>query len=648
MRRSRLFLLAGVVGLLLALAAIWQWRSHERDGSAALTRGVDALNKGDMRAARVELMNAIKRMPQSAVAHAVQARVLADLGDGTGAQAQVERARALRQPPAFTRVAMAEAWLLQGDAQAALAEARSGDIPSVDRAAADRVMARALAARGEAGDAFAILQQSLAAAPRDARSWIELGRLQLHAGDQAAAIGAADRAVALAPSDVKALTFRGELTRSQYGLVAALPWFERALAIDKASVPALEHYAATLADAGRATQAVAVARRLLAVDPGNARAWMIQAVIAARGDDPDLARTLLERTGGRLDAEPATGLLRGILQMQGGNPLLAVDTLARVVEEQPDNGVALTLLGRAYYLAGDFASAATTLAPLVARRDADPYVLTLGARAQEALGDGAMAADMLTRAGWPVRADAAVLGVSGDAGAAAASPPADAASARANIPYLRALLDRGRAAEAVDRALLLTRANPGAPDAWMALGDSLTVLGRQAEAARAYEAAANLRFDRNAALRLVSAWSGAGDLPRAAAVARLFASQNPASLDAARLNAALAMQRQDWRAAQKSLDALRERIGGHDAALMAGLAQIAMDQGDGARARVYALHAYRLMPANAAFADLLAQILLRSGGSRVQATDLLEKAVAMQPGASLYRKHLEQARAARR
>lgn len=648
MRRSRLFLLAGVVGLLLALAGLWQWRSHERDGSAALARGVDALNRGDMRAARVELMNAIKRMPQSAEAHAAQARVLADLGDGTGAQAQVERARALGQPPAATRVAMAEARLLQGDPQGALAEARAGDIPPVDRAAADRVMARALVARGEAGDAFAILKQSLVASPRDARTWVELGRLQLYVGDQAAAIRAADRAVALAPSNVKALTFRGELTQSQYGLVAALPWFERALSIDKASVPALEHYAATLADAGRATQAVAVARRLLAIDPVNARAWMVQAVIAARGDDPDLARTLLERTGGRLDAEPATGLLRGILQMQGGNPLLAVEALDRVVEEQPDNGVARTLLGRAYFLAGEFASAATTLAPLVARRDADPYVLTLGARAQEALGDSAMAADMLARAAWPVRADAAVLPVSGGTGAVAASPPPDAASARANIPYLRALLDQGRAAEAVDRARLLTRANPGAPDAWIALGDSLAPLGKSADAARAYEAAANLRFDRNAALRLVSAWSGAGELPRATAIARLFASQNPASLDAVRLDAASALQRQDWRGAERSLDALRQRIGGHDAALMAGLAQSAMEQGDGARARVYAWHAYRLMPANAALADLLAQIVLRSGGSRVQATDLLEKAVAVQPGVDLYRQHLKEVQAGRR
>ncbi|KAK0358749.1 hypothetical protein LTR94_034118, partial [Friedmanniomyces endolithicus] len=93
---------------------------------------------------------------------------------------------------------------------------------------------------------------------------------------------AADRAVALAPGDAKALTLRGELTRAQYGLAASLPWFERALAANPDSVPTLEQYAATLADAGQASHMLGLTRRLLALDPSNPRAWMMQAVMAAR------------------------------------------------------------------------------------------------------------------------------------------------------------------------------------------------------------------------------------------------------------------------------------------------------------------------------------------------------------------------------
>jgi hypothetical protein len=46
MRRSRLILLAGLALLLLALAGLWQWRVHEADGSAALARGLAALDAG--------------------------------------------------------------------------------------------------------------------------------------------------------------------------------------------------------------------------------------------------------------------------------------------------------------------------------------------------------------------------------------------------------------------------------------------------------------------------------------------------------------------------------------------------------------------------------------------------------------------------
>ncbi|MFY9352171.1 MAG: hypothetical protein WAO77_17690, partial [Sphingobium sp.] len=80
MRRSRLLLIAGAAALALGGAGLWQWRAHERDGSAALTRGLAALDKGDARTARVELMNAIKGDPRSARARAAQAAALVELG----------------------------------------------------------------------------------------------------------------------------------------------------------------------------------------------------------------------------------------------------------------------------------------------------------------------------------------------------------------------------------------------------------------------------------------------------------------------------------------------------------------------------------------------------------------------------------------
>ncbi|MCP1468773.1 tetratricopeptide (TPR) repeat protein [Sphingobium sp. OAS761] len=646
MRRSRLFLLAGFALLLIAVVGLWQWRGHERDGSAALARGLAALDKGDARVARVELMNAIKAAPRSAAAHRAQARALVLLGDGAGAEAEVERTRALGAPAADTRAVMAEALLLQGNAAAAAREAEALDVPDGDRDAADRMAARAALAQDDPRTAQRLLARLLQRAPADVQAWVDLGRLRLAVGDQAGAIAAADHAVALSPNSARALTLRAELTRAQYGLSASLPWFDRALVADPASVPTMEQYAATLADAGQAGRMLALTRRILALDPGNPRALLMQAVMAARADRPDLARALLDRTQGRLDEEPATRLLRGTLHLADGNAVLAAEALAPLVAAQPDNRTARTLLGRAQLMAGDAASAAATLAPAVAQRDAGPYILTLAARAQEMLGHRAMAGDMLARAAWPVRAATDSFASPRDAIVASGPAPADPATAHDNIPYIRALMRAGRTGQAVARARLLSDANPGAPAAWLILGDTFDLAGRPGDAARAYESAANIRFDRAAALRLAAAWGRAGDSARAAQVVQLFLAQNPTDPDMLRVGAAMAMERRDWRGALRMLQAVRAQLGDADALLMADLSRAALETGDRIAARAYAAHAYRLMPANPVTADALGWVLLNSGADAREAVDLLEKAVALAPAQPVLRQHLSRAYAA--
>lgn len=645
MSRSRLLILIALVLAALGGVGLWQWRAQQGEGGNALSKGLAAIDEGRMRVARVELMNAIKHDPRSISARLAQARVLIELGDGSGAQAQIDRARALGASSAATRVPMAQAMLLQGDAQDALIEATASDIPGTATVAAARVAAEAQAARGDMDVARATLGRALGAAPGDADNWMALSRIAAAAGDQAEAIRAADRAVALAPADAKALAGRASLIRTQYGLIAALPWFERALAIDPDSVPTLEAYAATLADAGQAGRMLAVTRRILALDPGNPRAYLMQAILAARAGEPALARSLLDRTHGRFDGEPATQLLRGILHLQDGNALLAVQTLGPLVDAQPDNRAARTLLARAALLTGDAASSATLLAPMVAQRDADPYVLTLAARAQAALGQGALAQDMLARAAWPTRAAADPFASPAD-DRLAALPPADPASARGNIPYIRALLSTGRTPQAFARARLLAKANPGAPDAWVVLGDTLIAGGQPKEAARIYAAAANMRFDRSTALRLAAAWTRAGDPVRAGQVLRLFLAQNPADPEALRLAASAAMQAREWPRALDLLRAMVAKSGAHDALLLANLARASLETGDMTGALTHAKAAYALMPANPLIADTYGLAMLKSGTGVQPAIDLFEKAVSLAPGYQPFGAHLAEAQRA--
>ncbi len=86
-----------------------------------------------------------------------------------------------------------------------------------------------------------------------------------------------------------------------------------------------------------------------------------------------------------------------------------------------------------------------------------------------------------------------------------------------------------------------------------------------ANAARAYEAAGNLRYDENTALRLVDAWTRAGKRDRAEYALRLLLWQNPMNVSAQRLAASY------WLAAGDPVRA---------SAVLEGLAALAEASGD--------------------------------------------------------------------
>ena len=114
--------------LLLALAApVAVHADGKSDAQAALSRALIALDRGDPRTARVELMNAIKADPDLAAARVAQARALLMLGNGTGADQELDRAHALGIALGPIRHLRAHAALLEGRAEDALAEVHAPD-----------------------------------------------------------------------------------------------------------------------------------------------------------------------------------------------------------------------------------------------------------------------------------------------------------------------------------------------------------------------------------------------------------------------------------------------------------------------------------------------------------------------------------------
>jgi Flp pilus assembly protein TadD len=625
---------------LIAVAATGPAHADAATARTELALSVRLLKAGNYSAARSHAQAAIKADPSWGLAHAMLARSFLAIGDGVAAEGELGRARDAGFDPARAHQLYAHAWLLQGDANRALTEAAKAGAPYSGYAI--RIGARALAAQGDVAGAQAALGTLLADAPKDSFAWSDLGRIKYQAGDIAGAIESAQRAVDLDADNVEAITLRGELVRGQYGLIAALPWFENALGHDAYYHPALIEYAATLGDVGRYTDMLAATRKALAARPDSPQALYLQAVLAARAGKDDLARTLLARTGRQLNAMPGARLLSGTLAYKAGAYQQAIDDWRVLVGQQPTNITARRLLGAALLRSGDPQGALDVLRPVALRADADSYTLALVARAFEQTGERDWAAKYLDRSALPSAVGSAPFGI--DDGLSALNDAASAAPAEpvAQLTLIRGLIEAGDTAAALAKAQALVRLTPGAPPAYLALGDTLMAVNRYGDAADAYRHAADLRFDEPTLLRVVDALDHANRHAEAGKVLALFASQNPQNITARRLIGHWQIAARDWDAAIDTLEELRGRIGDRDAALLAELSYAYTGAGDADTGTIYGKAAYALAPMNPAASDAYGWALYQQGKSE-PALQLLEKAASIAPGRADLRWHLGQA-----
>lgn len=522
----------GAALLLLLMLAVPATGSLDA-ARTALAESVGAFRAGDIEAARAAAERAARHEPRAGLAHAMLARMLLAQANGADAESALDRAEAAGFPRERALHLRADARLLQGDIDGALRLAGDRGVPPRYMAYATRIRGRAYAMAGNGAEAGAAFDRAVRLAPGDSLAWSDLARFRLDTGDTALAGAAVDRAITLSPTNGEALRLKAELFRQQYGLSAALPWYEAAIELDGANGPLLIDYAATLGDMGRYREMLAVTRRAAAIPASTYPAFYLQAVMAARARDYELARALLQRTDGAMDGVPAVLLLRGGLDFHAGAFGQAAETLRQLIDMQPGNADARRLLGAALLGAGDARGAIDTLQPLIERDDADSYALITAARAFEEIDDRERAGVLLDRANRPGRRDA------GAADAASARRAADDAASEANrhfdeVAALRLIdtLDRaGARAEARRVLALFLEQNPRNVAALAVAADWQIAAKDWPNAVRTLERLRGRLGNRDVTLlsRLAWAHAGAGNAERALVYARAAYALAPSS-----------------------------------------------------------------------------------------------------------------------
>jgi cellulose synthase operon protein C len=619
------------------------YAADRAEAEAALVNGVNAYRIGENGDARRLLHDAIEADETWAQPHAVLASIMLAGGDGVGGDAEAHKAMQLGMKPDQLNQLFAHAQLLQGNAQKALDLAQGSNVALRFQGYAARIRAKALWSLGDLGGAGREFDAAVSMIPRSADLWSDIGLFRQEVGNFTGALEATGNAVNLNRHRFESLKLMGGLVRAQFGLTAAIPWYQRALQLEPNNLDLMRELASTLGDAGQTVEMLKVTRHMLEVDPSNPHAFYLQAVLAARVHNYELARNLLYRAKDRLDTVPAVKLLKAALEMQLGSAEQAIALLQELVQEQPDNLKAQRLLGAALWQADDSASTIYALQKLADRPDADSYILTAIGRAYEAEGNIDQAAVYLDRASQPVRGDALAFDISGDPMRLLKANNGPSDNADIAVPYINKLVMAGASAQAFPLAERLRTQNPGAPAAHMLVGDVLMANGRAAEAVNAFRGAANIKFDEPIALRLIEASGKSNDAASALRVLDLYLSQNPRNVPGLLLAADHFVATGRWNQAIAVLEGLHQRLGDREATVLSSLGWAWFNKGDVAKALKYSGAAYALLPGNAAFADSYGWILYRSGTNKLGGAALLQKAVAIAPAHPGLRLHLGQA-----
>ncbi len=372
--------------------------------------------KGELRAAVIQLKNALQHDPSHAEARVMLGGMYARLNDWPGADKEFRQARALGAAPEIWKPGLGEALLMQGRYDELLETVTADPAePAELRASVLALRGRALLGRGERESARAAFEEALTLQAGQEQARVGLASLLLAEGRRDAGLGMLDAVLADAPTNVTALLLRAETRRVDGRLDDAAADFGRALEASPEDLRArLGRALVRLAqrkpdDAARDLDALpgnwrdqpavrylralvafqhndlpATAEHLdyvLRVDANHPQALLLYGAVSYAKGDYQLADDFLARLGAGREMPVAVQKLQAAAKLKLRRPREAVALLERAVQREPDDAQLQALLGTAYMQAGDPGKGSEALARAV---ELDPNQAAL--RTQLALG----------------------------------------------------------------------------------------------------------------------------------------------------------------------------------------------------------------------------------------------------------------------
>jgi cellulose synthase operon protein C len=360
----------------------------------ALSDAQDAMQKGDLRTARIDLLDAVRTDPQDAMAHYWLGKVSLDLGDPATAEREARAARDRGLDAHQTVPLLAQSLAVQYKYQDLLSELQ----PDGNDAALDATI---LVARGYAQIAMhntEAAQASFALAEKTAPNAVEpllaSARLLTSRGDLEGAQAKIDRAISLQPKSPEALLAKAEVLHAKGDMSGSLAVLDQMLTEQPGTTTVLLDHAEVLIAVNQPEKAQADINKVLTAAPGNVQAIYLQAVLQVQAKDYRSADATLEKIGAYIAQIPRGYFLQAVIKEQLGDTAQAEDATRRYIARVPDDLAAYKMLARIEFAKRRPDLAAETLGKAFGsiRGDAEAYDLLGRSYAATGRGDDAVKA----------------------------------------------------------------------------------------------------------------------------------------------------------------------------------------------------------------------------------------------------------------
>lgn len=474
------------IPLCLFVAVAFTLGACSVDNSERVERAREHFDRGEARAAAIELKNVLRDDPANIEARVMLGVVTLEAGDPETAVKEFQKARELGAEAPQYAVPFARALLRAGHNDAVLELDPEGLINPVDKADLASLRGNAWLRNGDVAKATASFDAALAAQPQHAEALVGKARVMLGQGDTAGAEAALRGVIAAEPDLAAAHAVLGRLQMDEARYQEAQASFEAAVAA--AAGPALRRerlmFLGGLVDAllaqGNPGRAQDTASLLLDIAPEHPYALFQAARADFEAGDLD---AVLTRTQQILainpDYQPARMMLAAAA-LTKENYALAEVHLRSLVNTTPEHSGMRKLLAQTRMNLGNPEAALAALRPLLDAGGEDARLLAMVGSASLRSGDRESGVEYLERglAAGPGDLAVQLQGASGliEAGEAARALkilealPEDLQDERRELLTIRALVIDGQVERARSYAQGIVTRRPADPSAYRLLG----------------------------------------------------------------------------------------------------------------------------------------------------------------------------------